>query len=41
MLEILESKLTKEEREELHDYMLNHPYGKVVNLIEDVKGKRH
>jgi hypothetical protein len=37
MNEILESNTTKEERKELKEFMLNHPYSKVVNSIYEVK----
>ena len=37
MNEILESNTTKEERKELKEFMLNHPYSKVVNSIYEIK----
>ena len=37
MTEILESNTTKEERKELKEFMLIHPYSKVVNSIYEVK----
>jgi hypothetical protein len=37
MNEILESNTTKEERNELKEFMLNHPYSKIVNSIYEVK----
>ncbi|HJU59794.1 MAG TPA: hypothetical protein VJ583_08595 [Nitrososphaeraceae archaeon] len=39
MNEILESNTTKEERKELKEFMLNHPYSKVVNSIKEIKHK--
>ena len=39
MNEILESNTTKEERIELKEFMLNHPYSKVVNSIKEIKHK--
>lgn len=37
MNEILESKISKEKRKELKEFMLNHPYSKLVNSIYEVK----
>lgn len=37
MNEILESNTTKEERKELREFMLTHPYSKVVNSIYETK----
>lgn len=37
MTAILESNTTKEERKELKEYMLNHPYSKVVNSMYEIK----
>ena len=37
MNEILESNATKEERKELKEFMLSHPYSKIVNYIYEVK----
>ena len=36
MNEILESNTTKEERTELKEFMLNHPYSKVVSSVHKV-----
>jgi hypothetical protein len=33
MNEILESNTTKEERTELKEFMLNHPYSKIINSV--------
>ena len=37
MNEIIESKISKEERKELKEFMLNHPYSKIVNSIRELK----
>lgn len=36
MNDMLEAKLTKKEKKELHDFMLNHPYAKLVETIQDL-----
>jgi hypothetical protein len=40
MLEILESNISGSERNELLNFMLNHPYAKVVDLIDNIKKKK-
>ena len=37
MTEILESKISKEENKELKEFMLNHPYSKVVDSLNEIE----
>jgi hypothetical protein len=39
MNDMLEAKLTTEEKKELHEFMLKHPYAKLVKFIQDLKSE--
>jgi hypothetical protein len=36
MLDILESNLSENEKKELQDFMLNHPYAKITDNIYEI-----